>query len=73
MDLRLNQFITENEDTINEVATNASKENLELGCNIIKSTVFDDTAKRIWQDEEISLAMERRREANARGEPFVDQ
>lgn len=48
MDIRLNQFITENEDIINEVATNASKENLELGCNIIKSTVFDDTAKRIW-------------------------
>lgn len=49
---------------INEVANNASSDNLELGCNIIKSTVFDDTAKRIWQDEEISQAMERRRIAN---------
>jgi hypothetical protein len=35
--------------------------------------VFDDTAKRIWQDEDISMAMEKRRLAVARGEPFVDE
>jgi len=64
MDQRLTNYIQENEDMINEVANNASSDNLELGCNIIKSTVFDDTAKRIWQDEEISQAMERRRIAN---------
>lgn len=58
---------------ISEVANNASQENLELGCNIIKNTVFDDTAKRIWQDEDISFAMERRRIANQEGRPFVDE
>ena len=58
---------------INEIANSASQENLELGCNIIKSTVFDDTAKRIWEDQEIQMAMEKRRQANERKEPFVDE
>jgi hypothetical protein len=63
MDQRLRQYIQEHEEVINEVANNASQENLELGCNIIKSTVFDDMAKRIIQDEDIQYAMERRRRA----------
>ena len=63
MDQRLRQYIQEHEEVINEVANNASQENLELGCNIIKSTVFDDMAKRIIQDEDIQYVMERRRRA----------
>ena len=73
MDARLQANIQEHEDMISEVANSASQENLELGCNIIKSTVFDDTAKKIWQDEDISMAMEKRRQANQRGEQFVDE
>jgi transposase len=69
----LSQYITENEEMISEVANNASQDNLELGCNIIKNKVFDDTAKRIWQDEDISMAMEKRRIAVQRGESFVDE
>jgi ketol-acid reductoisomerase len=70
MDMRLKNFIEEHEiqEMINEVSNSASQENLELGCNIIKSTVFDDTAKKIWEDREIQLAMEKRRIANERKE-----
>lgn len=70
MDMRLKNFIEEHEiqEMINEISNSASQENLELGCNIIKSTVFDDTSKKIWEDREIQLAMEKRRIANERKE-----
>ena len=35
--------------------------------------MFDDTTNRIWQDEDISMAMEQRKQAIARGVPFVDE
>lgn len=73
MDERMNACIQEHEEMINEVSNNASQENLELGCNIIKSTVFDDMSKRIMQDEDIQMAMERRRQALARNVNFVDE
>lgn len=69
----MNACIGEHEDMINEVSNNASQENLELGCNIIKSTVFDDMSKRIMQDEDIQMAMERRRQALQRHVNFVDE
>jgi hypothetical protein len=37
-----------------------SKDNLELGCKIVKYTVFEEAVLRIKQDDEIKLALEKR-------------
>ena len=46
-DQQLNTFIIDNENMISEIAQNFSKENLELGCKVIKNTVFDSAIRRI--------------------------
>jgi DNA-binding NarL/FixJ family response regulator len=50
-----------------------SKDNLELGCKIVKDTVFEEAVKRIRQDEEIKTALEKRVNAAKSGRPFVDE
>jgi len=38
------------ESQINEIATVASKENLELGCKLIKKAVIDKALKKVRED-----------------------
>jgi len=42
------------------VAATASKDNLELGCRVIKSTVFESAIRKIKQDPTILEAIEKR-------------
>jgi hypothetical protein len=37
-----------------------SKDNLELGCKIVKETVFEEAVIRVKQDEDIKKALEKR-------------
>lgn len=37
-----------------------SKDNLELGCKIVKDTVFEEAVNCIRQDEQIKIALEKR-------------
>jgi len=56
----------DNENMILEIAQNFSKENLELGCKVIKNTVFDSAIRRIRQDPTIIEAVEKRKLAAQR-------
>ena len=51
------------EDQINEFAVLASKENLELGCKLIKKEVIDKALKKVREDQSIISAIENRKQA----------
>lgn len=73
MDQKLRDFISANEDLILPVAQDLSKDNLELGCKIVKQTVFENASRRIQQDEEIKKAIDKRHNAAQSGRNFVDE
>jgi hypothetical protein len=54
------------------VAATASKDNLELGCRVIKSTVFESAIRKIKQDPTILEAIEKRQQATKNNELFKD-
>ena len=49
------------EEQIIEIAQISSKENLELGCKLIKKAVIDKALKKIRQDKTITEATEKRK------------
>lgn len=54
------------------MAVLASKENLELGCKLIKKEVIEKALKKVREDREISQAVERRKRADT-NRPFRDE
>lgn len=73
MDKKMQEFISANEEAFLQVAQDSSKDNLELGCKIVKLTVFENAVRRIQQDEEIKQAIDKRNNAAQLGRPFVDE
>ena len=52
----------------------ASKENLELGCKLIKKAVIDKALKKVREDLQIVKAIEKRKENESLGKKnFVDE
>ena len=66
------QLLQEQDELLNEVSQTAAKENLEVGCRIIKSTVFESALKRVHQDPMVIEAHESRRMARQQQQQFVD-
>ena len=59
---------------LQEIAQEASKENLELGCKIIKKAVIKQAMVWVKKDPTIAEALEKRRKAKETGETcFVDK
>jgi hypothetical protein len=50
-----------NETLISDIATVASKENLELGCKLINKSVVQKALTRVREDRDIKQAIERRK------------
>ena len=73
MDAQLKDYIAQNEEQILQLCQDLSKDNLELGCKIVKLTVFDNAVRRIQQDEEIKLAIDKRLNAAQLNRQFVDE
>jgi len=46
---------------VSEIAQIAAKENLELGCKLIKKSVVDKALSRVREDSQIKQAVEKRR------------
>jgi len=55
------------EEQINEIAVLASRENLELGCKLIKKEVIEKALKKVREDPQINQAVERRKRAEEQG------
>jgi len=65
---------TVSEEQINDISVLASKENLELGCKLIKKEVIEKALKKVREDREIMQAVERRKRSEERGiRPFRDE
>ena len=63
----------DNEEKFLEIVQEASKDNLELGCKMIKKAVIDKAKVWIKQDKEIIDALEKRKKSKEAGEKnFVD-
>lgn len=56
----LREYINSQDEAILQLCQDLSKDNLELGCKIVKDTVFEEAVIRIKQDEEIKKALEKR-------------
>lgn len=54
---------TFNENVIQEISSIASRENLELGCKLIKKSVIEKALAKVREDLQIRQAIERRRAA----------
>ena len=62
------------DNQIQDIATMASKENLELGCKLIKKAVIDKALKKVREDLQIVKAIEKRKENESLGKKnFVDE
>lgn len=55
------------EDEITEIAYLASRENLELGCKLIKKEVIEKALKKVREDLHITQAIERRKRSEELG------
>lgn len=55
------------EEQINEIAVLASRENLELGCKLIKKEVIEKALKKVREDPQIIQAVERRKRSEELG------
>lgn len=55
------------EEQVNEIAVLASRENLELGCRLIKKEVIEKALKKVREDPQINQAVERRKRAAEQG------
>ena len=65
----LNKLVTNNsqqesiEPQIHEIAQIVSRENLELGCGLIKEAVIDKALTKVREDRVISEAIKKRQQA----------
>lgn len=67
-------FIADYEEELQEIAQNASKENLDLGCKMIKRAVIDKALRKIREDHIMNQAIEKRDKASQNGiSNFVDE
>ena len=64
----MNFYIQDCEEQIQDIAQEASKENLELGCKIIKKAVIKQAMVWVKQDIVIIDALEKRRKFKETGE-----
>ena len=62
------------EAQINEIASTASKENLELGCKLIKKSVISKALAKVREDTQMMRAIDQRKQ-QPQGQTsfFVDQ
>lgn len=72
--LNISEIVDENgylisvtEEQIQDIAVLASKENLELGCKLIKKEVIEKALKKVREDSAIMTAIENRKQAEERG------
>ena len=63
-------FAAEHEDEFQEVAQAASKENLDLGCKMIKRAVIDKALRKVREDIAMNQAVEKRERAAASGQTY---
>ena len=69
-DNALSFYIQDCDEQLQDIAQEASKENLELGCKIIKKAVIKQAMVWVKQDPTIMEALEARRRWKEAGEPF---
>ena len=61
-------FLTSvSEDKINDIAVLTSRENLELGCMLIKKKVIEKALRKVKEDIQITQAVERRQRSEELG------
>ena len=58
------------EEKFVEIVQEASKENLELGCKMIKRAVIEKARVWVKQDQEIKDALEKRRKSKEAGDAY---
>lgn len=67
-------FIADHEEELSEIAQTASKENLDLGCKMIKRAVIDKALRKIREDNIMNSAIDKRDRAAQNGVVnFVDE
>jgi CCR4-NOT transcription complex subunit 1 len=66
-------YIAEHDDEFQEIAQTASKENLDLGCKMIKRAVIDKALRKVREDVVMNAAIEKRERAAQNGiTNFID-
>jgi len=55
------------EEQINDIAVLASRENLELGCMLIKKKVIEKALRKVREDIQITQAVDRRQRSQELG------
>lgn len=74
LEARIEMFLGEHEDEFQEIAQTASKENLDLGCKMIKREVIDKALRKVREDMTMNSAIDKRERAAASGiTNFVDE
>ena len=53
---------------IQEIATSISKENLELGCTLIKEAVISRALNKVREDTTLAQAVEKRKQFSSNGD-----
>lgn len=67
-------YIAEHEDELHEIAQSVSKENLDLGCKMIKRAVIDKALRKVREDVVMIEAIAKRERAGQSGVTnFVDE
>ena len=64
----LNYYMQDHEDALIEMAQETSKDNLELGCKMIKNAVITKAQTQVREDRVLNLALEQRQKAKEMGE-----
>lgn len=59
-DSAVEMFIADHEEELQEIAQTASKENLDLGCKMIKRAVIDKALRKIREDHIMNTAIDKR-------------
>jgi hypothetical protein len=71
---RVNLYIQEREEELIEIASTASKENLDLGCKRIKSAVIEKALRKVREDPIMSEAIDKRERFSKSGAGnFIDE
>ena len=66
----LNFYMQDMEEKFPDIVTEASKENLELGCKMIKKAVIEKAKVWVKQDPEIIEAIDKRKKFIESGEKY---
>ena len=64
----LNYYMQDHEEQLTEIAQETSKENLELGCKMIKNAVITKAQIQVKEDRVINQALEERQKSREMGE-----